>query len=745
MLQRRATSFALIVLLLGGALGAAADEAAVLEYFDDDRELTIYDDEQFKLEFFSFGERLEEGYQVITHNSSAELRLDPNGSLIRMAPDTVLTIEHLDGEEEAVLNLDEGRLRSVARRMQGSDFEIRTPATTAGVRGTDFSLTPQELAVFEGEVEFTDRETGETLQLGAGRRADITAPTFEPIPMDPAEIEERRSEQEFRQLDPQAMPTEDPAEPEDPDDPEHPEDPDPVADPATPADPTVPEGPADPVEDPEDTLMTGVMEGLADVLAMEIGSTTIAGETYSKAILQPTFEIGRLRTALYLPIIYRHNLFDPDDWYQPRGNNEWSFGTDEKFAGEDNEWFLRAEDFLRDLLLKIRYIEFAEQRDPFFFKLGNIESMTLGHGSLMRDYANDSEFPAVRRVGFNLGLDRGSVGIETVANDLANPALFGGRLYTRPLGADTAFAVGASAVTDISPANEISAEETGESLRAAREADPLILTAAADVDISVIETDVLSIVLFGDAAGLIPMLRNETVIDGVTIERGWERDAFLERVEHADAEDELRVRNYGLMSGVFGNVAFLDYRLEFRHSNGVFRPGYFGSEYDRIRGTRAAELMDYLRDPDQARFGNTTGIYGEAGFDILNAVRFDGGYFWPWRFENGDLTYGDRDELKLKLAIREDILPLGFYGSVQYRRTEFIPTLLDRGHFTDASLFDANTVFRGEVVYPAAPILDIVGQVTTTVSRDADGSVRYDEHGRPEWSPSFTVETRIGF
>jgi parallel beta-helix repeat protein len=32
--------------------------------------------------------------------------------------------------------------------------------------------------------------------------------------------------------------------------------------------------------------------------------------------------------------------------------------------------------------------------------------------------------------------------------------------------------------------------------------------------------------------------------------------------------------NYGAMAGVLGNISFIDYRLEFRYSDGIFQPAF---------------------------------------------------------------------------------------------------------------------------------------------------------------------------
>ena len=72
------------------------------------------------------------------------------------------------------------------------------------------------------------------------------------------------------------------------------------------------------------------LEPVKDFLGMEIGSITIDGKTYSKVLLQPEFAIGDLQLSLYLPVVYETDLFNPDDWHHPAGNDEWSFGTDQR-------------------------------------------------------------------------------------------------------------------------------------------------------------------------------------------------------------------------------------------------------------------------------------------------------------------------------------------------------------------------------------------------------------------------------
>jgi len=223
------------------------------------------------------------------------------------------------------------------------------------------------------------------------------------------------------------------------------------------------------------------------------------------------------------------------------------------------------------------------------------------------------------------------------------------------------------------------------------------------------------------------------------VDAGLKTDAFIDT-------DGGQLRNFGAMTGVLGNVAFLDYRLDFRTYEGLFRPFYFDGGYERRRGQVATEIYGYFLDPDAEAFDRTgAGIYGEAGFTILaDNLHFSAGYLWPWEIDNaGDWTLSEYDYLTLRAELREGLLPLGIHAAAEYDRRGFFATAADNGDFKDATFFDANTVLRSEVVYPVAASLDLAFIVTTTVLRNEDGTISYKD-GEPEVGNSVTIETRIG-
>ncbi|MFP4382620.1 MAG: FecR domain-containing protein [Spirochaetia bacterium] len=769
--------FGILILLLisAAAVSAQAKPVGVLEYFENNREITVQDKDGFEYEHIRFGMDLKPGDIIITRNARAELRLSPNGSIIKVAENTRFSVDSLQGRDESsknVFSLAAGKIRMVAARTVNSRYEVRTPTAVCGVRGTDFGLqvipgARDAAAVLSGEIEFISSELKKSVILQAGQYADVFADTFEALTLPQDQIRDLFNQMSFEDLDPAAVPgteTEPPApaepeadepaprepdednetppepeaEPEEQPEPEaeEPETPAPSGPADVPADEPAPDTAPEPAETPEaGEKKPGILDPffgfLQKHMGMEIGSVTIGTQTYAKAVLQPKITLGKLKIGIYLPIIYTSNMFDPDDWYKPAGNNEWNFGFGEENAGKTA--ITRIGDFIKDLTLKIKSVEWGEQRDKFYLKAGNLNNMTLGHGLLMYNYANDIDFPAVRQTGLNLGFDTGKWGMETAVNDLGNPEIFGLRFFFRPLPSFRRLAIGMSAVSDIDPAGVLPPDLYPEAVAA----DPIFLNLALDLDLPIIETDPLAIILFADGGGMLPYLRGSYTHAGGTVGSGFKFDTLLNL-------SPLGLNNIGTMAGVMGNILFIDYRLEHRYFTGTFIPTFYGNTYERFRGERALSLLSYLANPDSEEYqGSTMGIFGSAGASIFNIVYFEAGYFWPWEITDAGITRSDNDFLSASLALKEGILPKDITAKVSYERTHFAPTLLSREGFETAKLFDANTVLSGEIVYPLSSFLKLAAKITTTVLRDNDGNIQYDENGNIRWAPSFSIETRM--
>lgn len=741
----------LFLLLCFSALSAFAqygEPKAILAYAADEFEIEVVDSEGNLLPEAYSGMELQEGDTIRTNGTVAELSLDPNGSIIKLSANTVFTIRELQRSEESSnsFHMVAGKLRTIAARGSTlSRYRVSTPSAVCGVRGTDFGVisipgSEEKAFVLDGLIDYQNA-AGDSISLGAGQIADALAASFEAVQASQEQLQQLVQDVVFEQLDPAQVPghtpqVQQPSEEEQAEEEAEAE----AQDEEEAAEEKAEEVEAAEEEGEEDVegvqpaptgqeearaadsgeAEEGLLGALGNILGLEIGTVNIDGLTYSKAVIQPVFEFGKLKAALYLPIIYSNDLFDPDDWYTPKGNNEWSFGSDQDW---ENEPLDAGMDLLSDLFLKIRYLEYGNNRDPFYLRFGNLRTMTIGHGILMRNYANDFDFPAIRRLGLNTGLRGNKVGFEAVVNDMADPEVFGGRLVLRPAGMDFPLGFGISGIIDINPdsmADPVTA--------AALPSDIMLLGTALDAELPVMENSLLSMVFFSDVAVMMP------VIDGaIKTEAVWDSSAssFTESL-----------RNFGWETGLFGNVLFIDYRLAYRYYDGAFRPTLFGPSYERMRGKYAWEAYSYLQNPNDPDYDRLVmGVYGEAGATILEALRLEAAYLWPWSPDGAD---PEEDEFSLSLTVMPEVIPvLGIYGTITYTRTKFVPMLTDSSD-EELGWLDAYSAFSGEIVYPAAPSLDIVLAAGTSIKYQGSEPV-YDASGNPEMVPNFTLETRVHF
>jgi hypothetical protein len=479
------------------------------------------------------------------------------------------------------------------------------------------------------------------------------------------------------------------------------------------------------------------MAKLRDILGMEIGSITIGDKTWSKVVVQPTFSLGDLKVSLYLPVIYNGDMFYVPGWYHPLGNDEWSFGTDAKYA---NDIPGMVGDIASDLFLKIRYLEWGQQRDPFFFKVGNLNDITIGHGLIMRNFANDADFPTVRRVGVNVGMDFGGFGLEAMVNDAASPDIVGGRLYVRPVPGFKA-ALGLSGLVDMNPAKDWQGG-------AAAVGNPMFINGGLDIDLPFVESDFISVVAFADGAAMVPYFRSAPTDSAYTSVYNKTTSGFaFDAIFPQGTNNLANIKNWGVAAGLFGNLIIKDFtwRVEFRDYTGAFTPQFYNSGYERQRTQYLNSVLAYLQNPmDTAYDTQTMGVFGEGGLTLAKLFSLNLSYFWPWAQDaGGNLIIGADDHFVAKFTLEKGVIPVvNIWGTVSYERTDFIPSLLKTGV---TNLFDANTVVSATINYPVTDNLDVTLLYTTTAHRDGNGNVVYANSTDvlPQMDTSLAVETQV--
>ncbi len=736
----------LVLLLLPALLSAqgkasAAGQKLILEFADGpDLKVTLANKNVLVLGTgIQEGDDIPVGATIATGaGTTAELRLKPNGSIIKLAKSTSFTVAGLAGapQEKNAFALLAGKMRAIAAK--GAQYQISSQTAIAAVRGTDFALAVQEgtqalLMVSKGLVQFDKVDSAGTVigsvPVAAGEAADAFADTFAAFKYTADQYASQYDDVQFKKLKEsdvpeqagQEAPAEAPA----------------AVTPPAPEQPAAAPAPAPSPPAPESAFM----KWLREMLGFEIGSVTIDTTTYSKAVIQPNLVLGKAKLGLYLPVIYSSNLFDPNDWYHPNGNNEWSFGA-ERFSSGD--YLDGAKYFAIDLALKIKYFEFGTQyEDPFFIKVGSLDDMTLGHGLIMRNYTNDTDFPAIRRLGFDMGLDTGSGGFELVANDLTDPEIFGGRVFFRPV-PDFKLAIGASAVVDWAPA---SVDPTLPLLQGNSSDALKLISGGLDLDLPIVQGTVFGIRAFVDGAATVPYT---TVALAKTDGSGGAVGPGLQYQLVYDSTTN-EIKNWGAAGGLIGNVLFLDWRLEYRYFTGDFRPSFFDGTYDRMRGQYAAQYLGYLANPSTySNAPNVMGIYGEGGFKLIkDKLDFGFGYFWPWSLDASaqqKLVLAN-DEFHARLVIKKGLIPfIDLAGAITYDKRGIASSIANNSF----QFLDQNTLFGGEIDIPVpkTPNLDLAILFQTVPVRGADGSIQYSDAanaaaGIPEMAPSISIETRF--
>ncbi|MCR5291056.1 MAG: FecR domain-containing protein [Treponema sp.] len=103
---------------------------------------------------------------VISTGFKSEAQLNIQGSILTLGPLTRTTIEQLTSntaKDETKLFIDCGVISATVNKKEGKrvDFKVRSPAATASVRGTDFTMTASgTLITHEGLVSKLPPESG---------------------------------------------------------------------------------------------------------------------------------------------------------------------------------------------------------------------------------------------------------------------------------------------------------------------------------------------------------------------------------------------------------------------------------------------------------------------------------------------------------------------------------------------------------------------------------------------------------
>ncbi|MFQ6678451.1 MAG: FecR domain-containing protein [Fidelibacterota bacterium] len=299
--------------------------------------------------------------------------------------------QFIDSPSTRTLELQQGTIfNKVTKQTGGKSFRVETPVSVASVKGTEFAAVsdPSGMDQFfcqEGNFDVYNSVSGQTINVQPGQQAisnalgTLTQQPFSPkdYPTEPEadiqdiqeeepEAEEEAESAEEEQIEPEESKTEEPQ--------RQAEEPQQVPE----QQPEVPESEAPPA-----TPEAGSPFGMG----LGVGSVTIDGILYNQIALRPEFRFGKLGVGLDL-VIY----IDNEGNVRP---NEWDVKNDPSV-----------------ILDKVLYVRWGEKQDPFWIKLGSLDNVTLGYGGLLMGYSNMMEFPTVRQIGVNTGMNFGNIGTE---------------------------------------------------------------------------------------------------------------------------------------------------------------------------------------------------------------------------------------------------------------------------------------------------------------------------------------------
>ena len=402
------------------------------------------------------------------------------------------------------------------------------------------------------------------------------------------------------------------------------------------------------------------------------GLTFIGTSPYIQLQAQPDIPLGKVGIGLDLVVLY----------------NPYATDTGSQFLAEDGESWDSPSTWLR----LIRYVSYAQPYDPFYFRLGELDYLTIGHGSIMSGYSNYDR----RGLRVNLRKSNNRYGIETMVNDLGHPLIFGGRLFYRPFLREennnflTRFELGGTYLTDIDP----NPQEVGE--------EPLTAL-GVDAGFPIIERSTFRLDLYNDFA----------VLNTLSPEPEDVSEELEEQLETESTEQEPTTR---LESGPIGGETTTAATTEFAWGNAVglgftFTKVIFKLEYRVFGEGYIPSVFDYTYEsakslapePDMPDF-----LELETSYEQIRG--FFSQFIWkpgPHLHFFGTFEDYNNSSPKLYMVVSES-------GLVPRLRLRALYTKRDIGEGDEtnffADLFNLNekSAFRLEIGYEVYPPIETI-------------------------------------
>ena len=107
------------------------------------------------------------------------------------------------------------------------------------------------------------------------------------------------------------------------------------------------------------------------------GAVTIDGKIWNQISLRPILPFGRLSIAFDIAL-----YIDQDGNIHDEG---WDFSSGEKIKNT--------------IFDKVYFVRYGKKSDPYYFRVGALDRVSMGYGILVNNYSNSILYPQIRKVG----------------------------------------------------------------------------------------------------------------------------------------------------------------------------------------------------------------------------------------------------------------------------------------------------------------------------------------------------------
>jgi len=266
-----------------------------------------------------------------------------------------------------------------------------------------------------------------------------------------------------------------------------------------------------------------------------------------------------------------------------------------EFDGHGN---IRKEDFQQfsDYVRAVRYIRYGKETDPVFVKLGALDYVTLGHGSIINTYNNSTSFDA-RKDGLQLNFNAELGGLQFMYGNFAQAGVAGIRAFVKPLQMTSMkeipiisnLEVGVTYATDFDKYARVDyisplADTIG--------TNGSLNIVGADIGLPLVKSEFMKLELYADFVKILDFGSGATA--GISLD--------------GDATEMLKIRA----------------KVERRFNGDSYIPSYFNSFYEIQRFNTLTHASKSLAL--NTLVNNNNGIYGELLIRVVNTFDIIGNY-----------------------------------------------------------------------------------------------------------------------